>query len=539
MSSMIEQIRSQGVNVACKWLEVTGNIEPRKRFTLRRQYWLLTVRLRYAEWIGSEVHASDVRNSVAQILLQLDDEYSLRMYQVLEISCYLSLYRISDGRILPLFKPYHRRLLLIIDEFMAIPQDSITHKSFVEDCSRVFDVIGDIEAVCGSRLYKERTVLPVKKEDEHHCARLLPFKPKETQEFDQALTYFKHWVSTGEKETYHTLSVKVLKSVESAKNEIDQRLAIDAGLLFYQGIGGDHTVREKINASRQYMIGELLQYDIHLEKDSFWRLYIELVIQKAANFLGKEYFSDAVNNTVLREMARWPVHEKMHRIINILVGDPKYLKQLLNKKIINSESLLYGVVSSLAVKKTPIVYCRYDRVPSPSKSPTFQLSHQAGEGFKGVNSELVEVIYGVGCHRKSVGFYLNLPNDESADLDIVCICSKKQVVFIGLPKQYTALEKNESFSNSGLLGGLIRLAGYDFSTQECLSINTPTERLQSPCRLQCVEFKACDIQMCSESVNRSIIDTSALERRSVDVVSAKFKQRKGYFSEMISVARGR
>ncbi|PWQ98141.1 hypothetical protein DKW60_08485 [Leucothrix pacifica] len=163
MASMMEQIRSQGVSVACKWLEVTGNLELKKRFTLRRRYWLLTVRLRYAEWIGSEVHISEIRKVIRQLLIQVDDPCTLRMYRALEIACYLSLYRVSDGRVVPIFQQYHRQLLVIIDDLMAIQHDKVPGKCFVEDCSRVFDIIADIEKICASKLYERQQKKAAKK----------------------------------------------------------------------------------------------------------------------------------------------------------------------------------------------------------------------------------------------------------------------------------------------------------------------------------------------------------------------------------------
>lgn len=156
MASMLEQIRRQGVSVACRWLEVTGNIEMRQRFTLRRRYWLLTVRLRYAEWIGSEVHIGEIREEIQQLRTSVDDPCTSRMFEALDIACLIALYRVTEGRITPMFQTYHRQLLMIIDEFMAIQHDRAPNRSFVEDCSRVFDIISDIEKICGSKLYQKQ-----------------------------------------------------------------------------------------------------------------------------------------------------------------------------------------------------------------------------------------------------------------------------------------------------------------------------------------------------------------------------------------------
>ena len=379
MSSMIEQIRVNGFAVACKLLEVTGNVEHRKRFSLRRRYWLFTVRLRYAEYVGCEAYVHEVLNHIKELVKTFDDAYSLNMFQVLEIACYLSLYRISDGEVLPMFKAHHKILLGIVDEFMAIQSDSVPPKSFVEDYSRIFNLIEDIEKILGSKLYEVRESKHDESPVKRGTADIVPcnFDQTEARRLDKTLSYVSDWLTSGKGDTNKSHLKVFLETVEVAKRQVDQRLTINTDILFYEGVSGDELIRDKIKQSREYLIEALSYEGIELERGSFWQLYIELIIQKSINKIGRDSFKKLNSATALRQTASWPLHEKMHSLIPSLAGNPEYLKQLLSKKLIKPESLLYGIFSTLSMQDIPTTYCEYDVLDADAVSPKLVLNRSS------------------------------------------------------------------------------------------------------------------------------------------------------------------
>jgi hypothetical protein len=210
MSAMMEQMRVQGESVACKRLEVIANLDFKQRWTKRRHYWLLSVRLRYAEYVKCEVYVNEVLDIATRLKNTGDDDYTCKMFEVLEAASYVSLYRISKGRILPLFKQYHYRLLSIIDDLMELRQEStstVSRKSFLEDCNRVFDIVSDIEIICGNSLYQSNIKAAQKTTISQAAnkltksgvvakkkAELLPFRNKQDDKIDEIFTYLTQWL---------------------------------------------------------------------------------------------------------------------------------------------------------------------------------------------------------------------------------------------------------------------------------------------------------------------------------------------------------
>lgn len=532
MASMIEQIRSQGVNVACKWLEVTGNLELKKRFTLRRRYWLLTVRLRYAERIKSEAHVGEVREAIRQLLETVDDPCTLRMYQALDIACYLSLYRISNGRVVPLFKQHHQQLLLIVDDFMGVEHEKTPGKSYIEDCSRVFDIIEDIEKICGSKLYqKQLTYQP--DNDLHHC--VLQLKSKEEKRLESMAIYFSHWISNGEKPQNDMLIERVFKAIGAAKHEVDERLSVNADSLFYNGLRGENKTRAKVNKSRHYMLDNLGAERSAGDNQSFWKLYIELIIKRSLEFIEQRGLEDITNPQVVRQTAYWTFHEKIHDVIHSISGSPKYIKKLVEKKRIDSKSLLYSVFSTLAMKQVPVLYCEYDVVDSGSDAVNSELTiHRQHGGFGTLFESFVELIYKRSLPYQGVGFCVQLPDnlEQRPGLEIACVNTGKQLILVGISKRFTVDQHCYNASDEKL-GGLFDMVGFDFLTDKVLMIEDSQEGTKDVLQRCSAVFKTCSVALSRCLVTKLVERTSLQNCRGF----ACPKLRNESFVEIVAVAK--
>ena len=530
MASMIEQIRSQGVNVACKWLEVTGNLELKKRFTLRRRYWLLTVRLRYAEWVRSELHVIEVREAIRYLLGTVDDEYTLRMYQALDIACYLSLYRISNGKVVPMFKQYHKQLLLIVDDFMAVKHEKTPGKSYIEDCSRVFDIIEDVEKICGSKLYQKQ--LAYQPDNELHHA-VLQLKSKEERRLESMTIYFSHWVSNSVNCQDSHLIKRIFKAIDFAKHDVDSQLSINADTLFYNGLKSESNGRDKLNESRHYMIDELGVDSGHSNNQSFWKLYIELIIKKSLEYIKTKGFIDIADSLVIRKTAYWSFHRKIHDVVHSISGSPKYIKQLVEKKRVNSESLLYSVFSTLAMKKVPVFYCEYNIIDSDPINPTLKIYRQNGS-LRTLFDKFIEQVYSYSIGYQNIGFCLKLPDSlkQGSCLEVACINTGKRLVLVGISKEFT-IDQHCYASSGGVVGGLFDMVGFDFLTDKALMIQDPRGSSDGRNQRCSVSFEPCNIEL-SRCLVSEVVERTSLQNCRGFVCP---KLRNESFVEIVTVAK--
>lgn len=530
MASMIEQIRSQGVNVACKWLEVTGNLELKKRFTLRRRYWLLTVRLRYAEWVRSEVHVIEVREAIRYLLGTVDDECTLRMYQALDIACYLSLYRISNGRVVPMFKQYHKQLLLIVDDFMGVEHEQTPGKSYIEDCSRVFDIIEDVEKICGSKLYKKQLAYQPDSEVHHSVLQL---KSKEERRLESMTIYFSHWVSNGVSCQDGHLIKRIFNAIDSAKHDVDSQLSINADSLFYNGIKNECNGRNKLDKSRHYMIEKLGVDSGYDNNQSFWKLYIELIIKKSLEYVRSGGVVGVTDSLMIRETAYWSFHRKIHDVIHSISGSPKYIKQLIEKKKINSESLLYSVFSTLAMKQVPVFYCEYNIVNSDIINPKLKIHRQNGS-LGTLFDELIEQIFSYSTCHQGIGFSLQLPDSlkQNSCVEVACLNTGNQLVLVGISKTFT-IDQHCYASSGGVVGGLFDMVGFDFLTDKALIIqdrNGLSDERNQRCS---VSFEPCNIVL-SRCLVPEVVERTNLQNCRGFVCP---KLRNESFAEIVTVAK--
>lgn len=527
MASKIEEIRRQGVTVACKWLEVTGNLELRKRFSFRRRYWLLTVRLKYAEWIGSEVHVGEIREVIRQLLEDVDDLCISRMYQALDIACFLSLYRISDGRIVPMFQQYHQQLLHIVDDFMAIEHERAPGKSFVEDCSRVFDIIADIENICGSKLYQRQLEKLVMGE---LSSQLLHFNKKQEQRLASMTTYFTSWVSNGAQSS--ALFTQVFRAIDLAKQEVDAKLSVNTDALFYEGSTGELTTRKKIRESRDYML-QALELDGAERNYSFWKLYIELIIKQSLEVVKRLGLENVTDRTAVRKTAYWSFHEKIHNVIQVIAGEPKYIKQLVEKKRVKSDSLLYGVFSTLAMKQVPVIYCEYDVINDIN--PILKQRRYKG-GFRSLIEGSIESIFREARSYQNIGFCIEIPKEDAkgTSLEIACVYTDKQLVVVGIPESFK-IGDHAYTADGGILGGLIDLVGFGFLTNKVLVLQDSSElKHKSRCQLACARFQSCDVAL-NTGLVRSLMDEDSFHRCDRDSAAC---WKNDSFAEVVAVAKG-
>lgn len=534
MSAYLEQIREQDVSVACKWLEVTANLDIKERWSNRRKYWLLVVRLCYAEWVKCEAFVHEVRAEASTMLEHTSDDYTRKMYQVIEANCYVSLYRISNGKVLPMFRQYHQRLLLLVDDLMFSQQDNIPNKSFVEDCSHIYDVIADIELICGAQLYQS-TLIPIAKEL-GNTADIIEFKSKADKKVDKILDYLTHWLGGKHINPSNPLMKTFLKSVEQAKQAIDKRLGVSSEVLFSSEANSDTETHQHIRRARELILQALDNKGITRSRSSFWKLYIELVIQEAIELMGKEEFNQINNEMALRQAARWPLHEKMHEVIYKLASEPEYLEHLIKKKIIHSESLLYGVFSTLAMKKVGVVYCGYDIVNADPRHPEFRLHCHNGKGTERIYKELISSVYKVTYCKVRQGFCLRLSPETGLDkmpLEYACICTGRQMVMVGIPKQFE-LEAHCYQASKSILSELFNLVGFDFSTTQALLVRGPSTPEISAVKIKNIELEKANVHVTSHFID-NFIETNIPPANRED---RKTAQSDYYFDEMIEVVQG-
>ena len=534
MFAYLKQIREQDVSVACKWLEVTANLDIKERWSNRRKYWLLVVRLYYAEWVKCEAFVHEVRAEVSTILKNISDNYTRKMYQVIEANCYVSLYRISNGKVLPMFRQYHQRLLLLVDDLMFSQQDNIPNKSFVEDCSHIYDVIADIETICGAQLYQS-PVLSIERE-QGNTAEIVEFKSKADRKVDKILDYLTHWLGGKHINPRNPLMKTFLKSVEQAKQAIDKRLGISSEVLFSSESNTNKEMHQYIRRARQLILQALDNKGITRNKISFWKLYIELVIQDAIELMGKEKFDQINNEMALRQAARWPLHEKMHEIIYKLASEPEYLECLIKKKIIHSESLLYGVFSTLAMKKVEVVYCGYDIINADPKQPEFKLHCHNGKGTERIYKELINSVYKATYCKVRQGFCLRLSPKTGLNkmsLEYACICTGRQMVMVGIPKQFE-LEAHCYQSSKSILSELFNLVGFDFSRTQALVVKGPSIPEISAVKIKNIQLEKANIHIISHFIDNFIETNIPLANRA----TRQTVQSDYYFDEMIEVVQG-
>jgi len=550
MSAMLEQIHSQGVTVACKWLEVTANLDIKSRWTMRRKYWLLTVRLFYAEWVGSEMHARQILDKVNKTKETLaENSYTLKMYQVLEAACYVSLYRITKSRVSPLFQTYHKRLLGIIDDLIELQlAESKTSKSLSEDCGRVYDVVADIEKICGSKLYQ----MPEKSDAEkthgtskqQTKAELIPFKAKEDDKIEDIITYLNQWLGDRYNAKKYPLMRLFLRSLEYAKEEVDRNIGLSTNVLFIRESNNSSRIKADIKLARRYMLYALNNKGITRDKYSFWKLYIDLVIQKAIAKMGKTKFnqlsSTLSNDMLLRQAARWPLHEKMHHVISLLASDPEYLENLLRKEIIHSESLLYGVFSTLAMKNIPVVYCGFNILQGDSHEPEFIRHCYNGRGIERIYTDLVKLVYKETKNRQNKGFCIQFKAETGLNLslELACVCTSKQVVIIGIAKEFR-LDPYYYKSSKGILGELFNLVGFKFIENKILTISGPNSPETAIKKLKRIHIEPALINIKTGFILNYIKYNSPPEKQKKYPDSIqKNRFNNDYFDEIIEVVRG-
>ena len=548
MSAMLEQIHRSGASVACKWLEVTANLDIRTRWSKRRKYWLLTVKLFYAEWVGSEVLISRILTKASSLVAIENDEHAKKMYQVLEVACYVSLYRISKGKISPLFKNYHRQLLGIVDDLITLQLNNhLSGKSFLEDYGRVFDVVSDIEKICGGMLFNKPVENSIDREADNRKTanketNILIFKQKEDTKIDNIIIYLNQWLGNRYNDKKNPLMRVFLRSLEYAKNTVDTNLGLSTSIIFIKD-KENKRVLNNINNAQHYMLEELNNKSLIHDKTSFWKIYIELVLQKAIKNMGEFRFNQLnnslANDLVLKQAARWPLHEKMHYIIRRLAGDSSYLENLLEKKIIHSESLLYGIFSTLAMQNIPVLYSGFNIINNNLHQ--FQLKPHCynGKGLERIYAGLIELIYKTIHDSPYKGFCLSFSHDTgyNSSMEKACICTDNQIIIVGISKKFSLNDKTYQSSRE-ILAELFCLVGFDFSYHQLLNIKGPVTPETSVKKFKTIKPKETHIK----KENGFILNYINNHHQSNDSeYLSKFsnieKFNKDYFDEIIKVVQ--
>ena len=231
----------------------------------------------------------------------------------------------------------------------------------------------------------------------------------------------------------------------------------------------------------------------------------------------------------------------MHSLIPSLAGNPEYLKQLLSKKLIKPESLLYGIFSTLSIQDIPTTYCEYDVLDADDLSPKLVLNRSSGGALDAFYGELVDLVYAIGHCRKGEGFCLRLQcqsDEKASNLDMACVCTESQVLMVGMSKDFT-INHHHYVSSEGILGQLFNIAGFTFSTSESLAVHGNKDASRPGCRQQCVEFEACDINTCTGFVNNFVEATISFKKRgNISLLEDNSARESSYVAEMINVAYG-
>jgi len=540
----IDDFRRQGVSISLDWLKRVSQLPVKDSWSLRRRFWIFTLQLRYAEWKQNESKAKNILEESKRVINTEEDLYTQQMYKVLEADCNIALYKITTGRIHPLFKNYHSSLLLIADDFLMLDQRSFPHKAFVEDCNRIFDVSSDIEKERASELYKSvkpykpKINLPSICTDTNTKENIIIFKRTNNGDTDNILPYLTQWL--GEEffsNSYYSLG-NLLTYVESARKYVVNNLGVNPENLFAIDIQTDICLQEKVQEARKCMVDELTSRKIPHDKSSFWKLYIEVVFQKSLDFMGEKKYIYTSDLVALKQAARWPLHEKMHNVIHALTSDPDYLQNLLNKNIIHSESLLYGLFAQLAMKLVPVVYCGFNIVDIEDVNSPLQRNCYNGKGLERIYNELVLHIYKITRQHIGKGFCITFDDNIGMNLikDFGCVCTGTQVVMVGISRDFD-FENFHYLSGREVLGELFKLVGFEFSEHEVINLSGPKTPETSVIKLKQASLIPLDINIRSGFANK-LIGRNTISNNMEDFNLEQKFFTTGLFDEIIETVRG-